>query len=353
MADSGQEKTQAPTPRKLSKARGEGNVPKSQDLGSAVVLITGISTLWILGPTIAEKLRWVFRIVLGNMLNVTLTPDTFPGYVKLGVLFFVKLMLPLFIVLIIASIAIHLFQSGFILSSKPIKPDLKKLSIIKGMKRIFSLKGLVELVKGIIKLLLVGLLVYFTIKAEIPRFIELMDQDVAAIFSGILFIAFKLAIKLALLLLILGILDWKFQKWKYMEDMKMTRQEVKDERKQTEGDPHIKGKIRRIQVKLSLNRMIEKMPEADVVVTNPVHLAVAIKYNAKTMSAPIIIAKGKRKLAEKIKSIAYEHDIPVIEDPHLARTLYSACEIGLEIPYELFQAVAEVLALVYRVKEAV
>ena len=352
MADKGQEKTHKPTPRKLSKARKEGNVPKSQDLGSAAVLIAGITTLWILGPAMAEKLRWVFRTVYGSLLNITLTGDTFPGYFKLGVLYFVKLMLPLFLVLVIASIAIHLFASGFILSSKPIKPDLNKLSILKGLKRIFSLKGLVEMLKGIFKLIIVSILVYFTIKAEIPRFIELMDQNVAAIVSGILFIALKLAMKLALLFLILGILDWKFQKWKYIEDLKMTKQEVKDERKQTEGDPHIRGRIRRIQFKLSLNRMIKKLPEADVVVTNPVHVAVAIKYDAETMSAPVVIAKGKRKLAEKIKSIAYEHDIPVIEDPYLARTLYRACEIGLEIPYELFQAVAEVLALVYRIREA-
>ena len=352
MADTGQEKTHKPTPRKLEKARKEGNVPKSQDLGSAAVLIAGITALWIFGPAIAEKLRWVFRTVYGDLLSITLTGDTFPGYFRLGVLYFVKLMLPLFLVLVIASIAIHLFQSGFILSSKPIKPDLNKLSILKGLKRIFSLKGLVEMLKGLAKLIIVSILVYFTIKAEIPRFIELMDQSFAAIVSGILFIALKLAMKLALLFLILGILDWKFQKWKYIEDLKMTRQEVKDERKQTEGDPHIKGRIRRIQFRLSLNRMIKKLPEADVVVTNPVHLAVAIKYDAATMSAPVVIAKGKRKLAEKIKSIAYEHDIPVIEDPYLARTLYRACEIGLEIPYELFQAVAEVLALVYRIREA-
>jgi len=158
---------------------------------------------------------------------------------------------------------------------------------------------------------------------------------------------------MALALLILGIIDWRFQQWKYTKDLMMTRQEVKDERRMTEGDPHVKGHIRKVQYRQSINRMIKKLPEADVVVTNPMHVAVALKYDAEKNSAPVVIAKGMRKLAARIRAIAEEHDIPIVEDPPLARALYKACEIGWEIPYELYQAVAEVLAMVYRLKEGV
>ncbi len=353
MPESGQEKVFQPTPRKIEKAREEGNVPKSIDLGSAVVLIAGIMALIALGPAMADQMKWAFYAIYGDLLNVNLTPDTFPGYFRLGSFYLIKLLAPFSIALVVLALAIHIFMSGWLFSGKAIQPKLNRIDPIKGLKRIFSIKGFVELVKGIMKVVIVGVIAYFTIKAEIPSFTPMMDESVVAIVGGIMAVAVKLALRLALAILILGILDWKFQKWKYTQDLKMTKQEMIDERKMTEGDPRLKSHIRRVQYRISFNRMVKQLPEADVVVSNPVHVAVALKYDSDKMSAPVVIAKGRRKLAERIKSIAREHDIPIVEDPPLARALYKACEIGWEIPYELFQAVAEVLAMVYRLKEAV
>jgi flagellar biosynthetic protein FlhB len=206
--------------------------------------------------------------------------------------------------------------------------------------------------KGLIKILIVAWVAYLTLKSALPGFIPLMDTNVAAILAAISKTAMKLAFRIALAILILGILDFQFQKWQHLKQLKMTKQEVKDEWKQIEGDPHLKSHIRRIQMKLSMNRMIKKVPTADVVIANPVHLAVALKYDPESMSAPTVIAKGKRKMAEKIKAIAREHDIPVVEDPLLARALYKSADVGMQVPYDLYQAVAEVLAMVYRLREA-
>ncbi len=352
MPESGQEKSFQPTPRRIRKAREEGNVPKSQDLGSAVVLIAGVMALIALGPAMVDQMKWAFYAIYGDLLNVDLTPENFPGYFHLGSWYLLKLLAPFSLALLVFGLGIHVLMSGWLFSSKAIEPKLSRIDPIKGLQRIFSIKGFVELVKGIFKVLVVGLIAYLTIRAEIPRFTPMIDESVVEIVGGITAIAVKLALRLALAILILGILDWRFQKWKYTQDLKMTKQEMIDEHKMTEGDPRLKAHIRRVQYRMSYNRMIKQLPEADVVVSNPVHVAVALKYNADKMSAPVVIAKGRRKLAERIKLIARQHDIPIVEDPPLARALYKACEIGWEIPYELFQAVAEVLAMVYRLKEA-
>lgn len=349
---SGQEKTHQPTPRRKEKAREEGNVPKSQDLGSAAIIIGAILALWLLGPGMGEQIKWAFRAVFINLLSVNLTPDNIADYFVMGGLFVIRLLLPFFLVMIVVGLAIHFYMTGWLFTTKPLKPNFKRIMPQNVLKRIISSRGLVELAKGLGKVAVVGVIAYFILKAEVEGFIKLMDTDVSSIITIMTKAGLKLALWLALAILIIGILDWMFQKWKNTKDLMMTKQEVKDERKQMEGDPRIKGHIRRIQLNLSLNRMIKKIPEADVVVSNPVHLAIALKYNPETNSAPVVVGKGKRKLAEKIKAIARENDIPIIEDPPLARALYRMVDVGWEIPYELFQAVAEVLALVYRLKEA-
>ncbi len=300
-----------------------------------------------------KKIAWSFQAIFGDLLGITLTCENISDYFRMGALYFLNLIAPFVLIIVVVALLINFFQHGFLFTTKPLMPKLSKLSPLKNIKNIVGIKGFVELIKGIFKVSVIGIVAYLTIKSEIPNFTPLMDKGIVAISSGILSTALNLGFKLALIILILGILDWQFQKWKHNKDLKMTRQEVKDEHKMTEGDPKIKARIRRTQFNMSFNRMIKKMPEANVVVTNPVHIAVALKYDSETMQAPLVIAKGRRKLAERIKSIAREHDIPIVEDPPLARSLFQLVEIGWEIPYDLFQAVAEVLALVYRLKEKV
>jgi flagellar biosynthetic protein FlhB len=347
-----QDKTHEATPHKKHKSRQEGNVPKSQDLCSAAVLIAGIGALWMLGPGMVEQISWAFRTVYSNLLNITLTPDIISNYFRLGVFFMLKLLAPFVLTIMVAGLMINFFQHGFLFTTKPLQPKLERLDPIKNMKNKFGIRGLVELVKGLFKVSVVAVVAYVSIKSEILNFAILMDQSVSAISSTILLSSLKLGMKLAIAILILGLLDWKFQQWKHNKDLMMSNHEVKDEHRMMEGDPKLKARMRRTQFKMSYNRMIKKIPEADIIIANPVHIAVALKYDPETMSAPRVVAKGKRKLAEKIKSVAREHNIPIIEDPPLARALYRSVEIGWEIPYELFQAVAEVLALVYRMKEA-
>jgi flagellar biosynthetic protein FlhB len=305
------------------------------------VIIAAIIALAMLGPSMTGQMKWAFQAVYGDLLNVELTPDNFPGYFRLGAYFLMKLLGPFVLILILFGLAVSFAVSGFVFSSQAIEPKLDRLDPIKGLQRMFSIRGFAELVKGILKIIIVGVVAYFTIKGEIPAFARMLDQSISVISAGIVAISFKLALRLAIAVLILGLLDWRFQKWKYNKDLMMTRREVIDEHRMT------------VQYRLSMNRMIKKLPEADVVVTNPTHVAVALKYDAEKNSAPVVIAKGMRKIAERIRAIAEENDIPIVEDPPLARALYKVCEIGREIPYELYQAVAEVLAMVYRLKEKV
>lgn len=353
MADNTQEKTEKPTPKRLSESRQEGNVAQSQEISSAVVLMSGVMLLLFMGGGMMRKLKGAFYAVYLNIDILEVTIDSIPGYFRMGGYFMIDLLAPFALILAILAAAAKIAQVGWLFTLKPMVPKPEKLNPITGLKKVFSSRGFVELLKGVLKMLIVGSVGYFTIKAEIPKFMALGDLLVSEVVSHIAFAAMKVAVRAALILLILAILDLVYQKWKYKKDLKMTKQEVKDENKQSEGDPEVKGRIRHIQMKMSMNRMIESIPEADVVLTNPTHVAVVLKYDPETMAAPKVTAKGLRKLALKIKTVAAEHDIPIVEEPELARALYKTTEIGWEVPYDLFQAVAEVLAIVYRLKERV
>jgi len=350
MADSFQDKTEKPTGKRLSDSRKKGSVAKSQDLCSAISLLTGTVGLMIFGPGMVEMMNTSFVTIITHMSEIQLTTDSLPGLLAISLKFFLQLLGPFLLTLMIFGIASHILQTGWVFADEALQPKLSNLSPLNGLKRIFSSRGAVELLKGIIKIVIVGWVGYVTVKGFIPNMIPLMDEEVGQLIAAIGHFALKLALRLTLAFAILAILDFAFQKWKYIKDLMMTKQEIKEEFRSMEGDPQIKGKIRQLQLKTSLNLMIKKIPEADVVLANPIHLAVALKYDHATMSAPQVIAKGKRKVAERIKEIARLNGIPVIEEPQLARALYKAAEVGQEVPYDLFQAVAEVLAMVYRLK---
>lgn len=351
--DSFQEKTEKATPKHIEEAREQGQVAQSQDLGSAIVLLFAVILLYFITPRIFHSLMDVFKLVYMHIPTIDLNANNVPAYFQMGQFFLIKLLAPFSISVMIIGALAKLMQVGWLFTAKTMEPKFSKLNPANHIKRIFSSRGIVELAKGVFKIIIVGSLAYWTIKAELPKFVPLMDQELGNMALLLGSIAFKLGLRIALAMLLLAILDYSFQRWKHFQDLKMTKQQVKDEFKQSEGDPLVKGRIRQIQMKSSLNRMIKSIPDADVVVTNPTHIAVAIKYDPSYMTAPRVVAKGARKLAERIKAIAREHNIPVIEEKELARALFKTTDVGLEIPYNLFQAVAEVLALIYRLKEQI
>jgi flagellar biosynthetic protein FlhB len=263
---------------------------------------------------------------------------------------FIILLSPLFAAIFITAILSNIMQVGFMISGESITPKLSKIDPIKGFGRLFSKQSFMELMKSLLKLAIVGGIAFLTIKGEMKYFVLLGDMEVNSIFLYILKIFFKIFIRCSLAMIILVIIDYAFQRWEFENRIKMTKQEVKEEFKKSEGDPMIKSRIKRIQMDMARKRMMQAVPEADVVITNPTHLAVALKYDSSSMTAPKVIAKGSRKIAEKIKAVASEHGIPVLENKELARNLYSLVEVGQEIPPALYQVIAELLAYIYRLK---
>ncbi|MCP4688204.1 MAG: flagellar biosynthesis protein FlhB, partial [Desulfobacterales bacterium] len=255
---------------------------------------------------------------------------------------------PLMLAVMIAGVVGNVAQFGFLFTTDSLTPNLGKLNPVSGVKRLFSLKSLVELVKSVLKLLVVGLIAYLVLKGELDNIPGLMFLGVRDILDFIGDVSFDIILYVSLVLIILAVLDFSYQRWQHEKDMRMTKQEVKDEGKEREGDPQIKARIRSAQMELSRRRMMEKVPEADVVITNPTHYAVALQFNPKEMVAPRVVAKGSNLVAQKIKKIARENHVPVLEDKPLAQALYKAVDIDDFIPAELYRAVAEVLAYVYR-----
>ena len=351
MADeSFQEKTEKATPRRRAEARKKGDILRSTEVNSAIVLITGMMALRIFGNDVFSKLIYKMKWVFIRVSAMELTPENTPDLVLAGITFFGSMIAPIVLVIMIAGLGANLVQGGLVFAGESVKPKFNRISPAKGLKRIFSMRSLVELAKGLMKVLIVGTIGYLTLKSELNVYPFLMDKDVSQIVAFVGTMSFKLAIRVSLVLLILAVFDYFYQKIEFEKKLRMTKQEVKEEFKRTEGDPLIKSRIRSIQMKQARQRMLNEVPEADVVVTNPVHLAVALKYDVKKMAAPILVARGARLLAEKIKEIAIEHGVPVVENKMLARMLYRTTEVGSAIPLELYKAVAEILAYVYRLK---
>ncbi|MBF0226118.1 MAG: flagellar biosynthesis protein FlhB [Desulfobacterales bacterium] len=348
--DSFEEKTEEPTARKLEKSRSEGQVAKSTEIASVSVLLIAIAFLYYFGSFFYDASIEVMR----HFLTFNNIPDFTPAYcfdlfyrvMKHFSLFFLSFSGAL----LLTALVTNIYQVGFTISYKAIEPKLSKISVISGLKRLFSLRTLIELIKSLTKLLITGLVVYIALKNEMNNIIHLYDQDISNILIYLLSISFRIFMWVTLIMILVAILDLVYQKWQFNKDMKMTKQEIKEEFKQSEGDPLVKSRIRSIQLQAARRRMMQSVPEADVVVTNPVHLAIAIKYNPFAMEAPKILAKGAGLIAERIKQIATENNVPIVENKELAQNLYKLVEIGDEIPSNLYLAVAEILAYVYKLK---
>lgn len=349
---SGQEKTEEPTARRLQDARKKGDVGKSMEVPSAAVLLLGLLTIYILSGYMLENLLSLLRHYLTHLHSIEIVPSNMVMLATESIRYLGIITGPLMLVIFITALASNYAQVGFLFTTEKITPKYEKIDPIKGLGRIFSMQTVANTIKSIAKLLIVGFVGYYEIMKNIEGLGPLMDQDPYAILVFYARVSFWIFLKSALIIAVLAAIDYAFQRWQFLKKMKMTKQEVKEEAKMTEGDPHVKGRIRSIQMEMARKRMMSEVPKADVIITNPTRLAIALTYDAATMSAPSVIAKGAGIIAKRIKEIARENGIPIVEDKPLARELYKSVEINDQIPDNLFQAVAEVLAFVYGQKKS-
>ncbi len=352
MAQEFQERTEQATPKRREEARKKGKVAKSYDFSSAVTLLASLVILYLGGAYAYHKIAELTKFILSNSHSIEISAHNISLYSSRGLTFVGLNFFPFLILLMFIGVGATLLQTGYVFTFETLKFNFDKLNPVEGIKRIlFSRRSLFELGKGLIKIGVVGLTVYLVLKSLVDDVLILMDSDAGSIAGFILKAGFSLMMKTGLVYFIISIFDFAFQKWEYERELKMTRQEVKDEMKELEGDPLIKSRIRRRQREILKMRMIQGVPNADVVITNPTHIAVALKYESKKMNAPKVIAKGMNLIAEKIKEVAKAHGIPIVEDKPLAQALYKMVDIDEEIPPQLYKAVAKVLAYVFSLKK--
>lgn len=344
------EKTEKATPRKKQETRKKGQVAKSNEVPSAFIFLFMFILFFILGSYIAEGIFDLYYTVFQTYLNWEVTQDSIRLIFLQLTLDVAWILLPIFLVAVIAAIGGNLVQVGFLFTAEPLKMKLERINPIEGAKRIFSKRALVQLFKSLLKITIIGYVSYLVIIDNKTFLLNLYYYDLIEILRFIGNIVLEVGFKSSIILLIIAVLDYIYQKYEYDKNLRMSKQDIKDEYKKTEGDPLVKGRIKERQRQMAMRRMMQAVPEADVIITNPTHFAVAISYKPKEMDAPKLTAKGMDYIALKIKDVAKEHDIATVENKILARTLYHQVEIGETIPTELYQAVAEVLAYVYKIK---
>lgn len=345
------EKTEEATPKRRQEARKKGQVPRSPEVGSAFVLVSAFSILYLLSDYTYQTISDFIRSVYGAQLREhVLTTNTVPLLLWQSMLVGAKVLLPLLLGAMIAGIAANLVQTGFLLTTEGLTMKWERINPVEGLKRIFSKRTIFELLKSLMKVTIVALVVYLVLKKQVMYFpgLQTVELNTGIAFIGHLII--RIGLYAAGILVILALFDYSYQRWEFNKSLRMSKEEIKEEYKQTEGNPQVKAKIKERMRAMSQRRIMQEVPKADVVITNPTHFAVAIKYKAGVMPAPIVVAKGADLLAKRIKELAREHSVVTVENKPLAQTLYRSVEIGEFIPPELFQAVAEVLAYVYKLK---
>ena len=347
----GQERTEKATSKKREDARRKGQVAVSKEISSVMILLTSLGIFYFAGSWMFWNMSDLISRVYQNIGTIRIASVTDASAFSLEVLYrLLGVLLPFLLPIAFVGIISNVMQIGFNISTEAMALKLTKLNPISGMKRFVSLKSLVELGKSIIKLLFVGGIAYLVVKGDLKEFPYLVRQEVGQIIMFIARVLFKLFFYVCLAMILLAALDYIYQRWQYEQDLKMTKQEVKDEFKQSQGDPKVKARIRGIQLEMARRRMMDAVPEADVVITNPTHLAIALKFDAREMIAPRVVAKGAGFVAQRIREIAEENRIPIVEEKPLAQALFKMVDIGGYIPAELYRAVAEVLAYVYRLR---
>ncbi len=344
------EKTEKATPKRKREAREKGQIFKSVEVNTALTLLVLFGVLSIFGPTMVKNIKDLLRYFFTMS-----SPDTFDiaSAMKMygdAMIMFIGIIAPLLIAAFVAGVVTNVIQSGFIFTTKALAPKFDRINPMSGFKRIFSTRTLLDLVKSIIKITILAVVAYNDYQVHMEEFKGLMGQDVAVAIANFVDIIISTSFNLAIAFAIFAPFDYMYQRWKYNKDLMMTKQEIKDEYKLTEGNPQIKGRISQKQRQMSRMRMVQAVKDADVVITNPTHYAVALEYKEGKSTAPVVVAKGKDYLAQKIKEKAKEENVQIVENKPLAQALYFFCEVGDEVPEDMYKAVAEVLAYVYRMK---
>ena len=352
----GGEKTEPATEKKLSDARKEGQVAKSKELGQSFSLLALFLVLKIWSGSMGHNFLNGFRTNYSRMKEMTtlaggeISIRDFCRLLNGNILSMGLIILPIFAAALVVAFIVDVYQVKWRPTAKPLRPKLSKLNPISGFKRLFSKEKLIDLLKSLLKLVLIGYLAYSTLKGQFAVLFSLFDMELITAVGIIGDIAINLGIKISAFYIVIGFADYGYQKWKFAEDMKMTKQEVKDEWKNAEGDPAVKSKQKQRMMEASRRRMMQAVPSADVVITNPTHFAVAIKYDVSVFDAPFVVAKGEDFLAARIKERAAEAGVEIVENKPLARMLYYNVDLGSPIPPELYQTVAEILAAIYNAR---
>jgi flagellar biosynthesis protein FlhB len=353
MADDSQDqsqKTEEPTHKRLEDARQKGQVASSREVNHWFMILAGTVVVAMFMPGTMTGIRSALLKFIEQPHAIGTDPASLRAIMAgtLGELGF--LLLPTVVLLVAAALASGLIQNGLIVSTEPLKPKLEKISIAKGMKRLFSMRSLAEFAKGILKLTIVGGVGIAILWPELESLERLPSVDLVGSWDFLWLLAIRLLIGVLAIVSLIAGLDFLFQRFQHLKQMRMSRQDIRDEMKQTEGDPHIRARLRQIRRERAQQRMMQAVPQASVVIANPTHFAVALKYELHEMNAPVVVAKGVDHLALRIRQVAEENGVPVMESPPLARALYAGAEIGDEIPAEHYKAVAEIIGYVMRLK---
>ena len=350
MPEQAANRTEQPTARRLGRAKSKGNVPQSQELVSVVTLLVLVASITFLAP---KLLQWfIYQIQHGMSCDNSVFADSkgFLDFIGKKLIDATLIVSPIFAALAVGSFVATVAVSGLNFSPGAIEIKFNQLNPVAGLQKLFDVQALVKLLLSAAKLLVVSLVVWFYLKNKLEMLATLRWAWSTQILIVIAKIILGLMVRLGIILLIIGIADAYYRKWKYIENLKMTKQEVKQEMRDTLGSPEVKKRLRQAQLQAALQRMLQEVPKASVVLVNPTHVAVALSYDAETMESPIMIAKGADHLAEKIREIARAYGVPIVRRPELARTIYSTVQLGSPIPESLYVAVAEVLAMIYRLR---
>jgi flagellar biosynthetic protein FlhB len=348
-----EEKTEPATSKKKREALEKGQVAKSQDVNSAMILLSGVLLVLFLGGSMVSQMKDTMGMICKNLFYEDFNADTFIGLVMDISFKNLKGVLPIMGGFMIVGLIASYSQVGIVFSNKALIPDFKRLNPVSGIKKLISRRSLIKTAMSLLKLSIMGGIAYVSIMKDLEPLMELVSMRTEEIFSSASGLIFGITLKISIILLILALLDFLYQRWQHSKDLMMTKNEVKQESKQTEGDPLIKSRVKAAQREMSKKRMMQAIPDADVVVTNPTHYAVALKYDASTMEAPKVVGKGVDLIALKIREIAEKNNIPIVEDRVLARVLYSTVELDGEVPAKLYQAVAKVLSYVYQLRNLI
>jgi flagellar biosynthetic protein FlhB len=350
MAEDAADKTEEPTGKKLQQSRDKGMVAKSADFNSAIGLLAGTVLIWIFSDRLLNAMKGTMIESFRAIGTFETIPVDWQGLASSGFVAFLWMLAPVVGGVTVVSLISHFTQVGFLWTLEPLGPNFGKVFSLSGLSKLFSPASLVEIAKNVAKMIIVGLVGYKVVASHYKEYLMLADMDLAQFCHMLFSVSVEVILKSTVVLLLLGLADLVYQKRKLHKDLMMSKQEVKDESRSSEGDPHIKGKIKSLRMQMHRNLMMKELPKATVVITNPTFLAIAVRYVQGLDMAPVVIAKGKRLIAERIRDVAKQNQIPIVEDKPLARSLFEVAEVGEEIPQEYFAAVAEILAYVYSLK---